>query len=230
MPGHTGIRRGPRRDRQLALPDHVAAAVGGHIDRDVPEARSAGVVGSRPGHERVVAAAERCCRQGRGGRHRVCDLRDRRRRLRPLRVHHHARRGRNAGPGCQARQQLRRPAYGAAAGALPVVGRQQPAGAALQHLAGQGIDGLDQPGCGRRLLIQVDARRDPEDEATRRAEVDVLGEEALPGGHVDGDVADLDRAQPERGGVEGGIQLGDDLHLIDQGGGAGVVLERDRVG
>ena len=194
------------------------------------EPRPAGVVGHAVGALVVVGGPDLSRAQRRRRRDRVRDLGQRVGGFRRLRVEDHPRAGADARAGGDAVLDLGGPAHEPGAVVLRVVGAEQSGRAAPQHFARERIDGLDQPGGGRHLLVEVDASRDAQDEAAGRGEVDVLREEALAGRHVDRDVADLDRAELERRRVQAGIQLHDDLDLVDVARGARIVLEVDRVG
>ena len=95
-----------------------------------------------------------------------------------------------------------------------VIGRQQTAGRVLQHFAGQRVDRLNEPARACRLLEQVQHRADPQDETARGSEINLRVEAGAAIRHVDGDVANLDIAEPEAARIKIGIERGDDLDFI----------------
>ena len=105
-------------------------------------------------------------------------------------------------------------------------GSQQTAAGILQHLAGFGIDGLDQPGGDARLGIH--ASRHPQHEAQAAGVVEVALEHGLIGWHLQADLSDLQCAQAQAAGIEISVQLADEADLTHRGR-AGVT-EGHRVG
>ena len=90
-------------------------------------------------------------------------------------------------------------------------GSQQTAAGVLQHLAGFGIDGLDQPGGDARLGIH--ASRHPQHEAQAAAVVEVALEHGLIGWQLQADLAEFQCPQAQATGVEIGIELADKADL-----------------
>ena len=226
-PGRADVQA--RAGRGLALPDGPVTALHPHIDGGVAHARAAWLFGDGPADLVVAPAGHHLA--GNDGGHRWRGVQpagdgvgvDRR-----LVVHQHA------GLRVDLRTALRAKGAGHAVAdettalALGVVGRQQAAGGCLQHLAGFGIDGLQHPagdaGGG------IDARRHPDDETQRLAEVEIALVVGAVRRHRDVDAADLQVAQAEAARTQARIELGNDAHLVGRSGGLGRVLEAHGVG
>ena len=107
------------------------------------------------------------------------------------------------------------------------VRRQQPDGRISHQLAGQRIDCLQQPGCGRGGGI--DAGRDTQHVATRAAQVEVALEVRTILRHVDADVAKLQITEAEGARTQSRVELRDDADLRRVRRRIRRVLEADRV-
>src|SRR5262249_10101261 len=113
----------------------------------------------------------------------------------------------------------------AAAGAGRVVRRQEALRRIGDDLAGQRVDGLQQPR--DRVRTDVYAGADAQDEPPALAEVEVALEGADRAGDVDLQVAELQITEAEGARIEIGVELLDDTDLADRRGRAGAVLELD---
>ena len=140
--------------RELPLPDSIVAAVGGHVQRHMPQARSALVIRSLPLELIVVAGFLNASDRQRGARcHSVHGLGDHGGVFRRCVVEQHAGAGRDLVAGLH-HIGIRQDRIGHKARTLPlgVVGRQQAPVGVLQQLARQRIDGLQKP---RRLAREL---------------------------------------------------------------------------
>ena len=196
------------RPRHLLAPDAEITAVVGHVHGDMLDAT--GVVRGLPGHAEggratgvVATRGDRDRGARRTGVQRVADgvAVDRR-----GVVEEHPRRGADGGTGGRIGRGGDGVGDEAGAGTAAAVRQQQAARRVAQHLAGVGIDGLDQPG--GHALLRVDAGRHPQHKALAAAEVEVTLEHGPALGQVHVDVADLQVAQPQRAGVQVGVELG----------------------
>ena len=214
---------------RLAQPDLEVAAVFGHVDGGVGHARAAVFVDRFPAH--LVVGRSRRDARGSQRRHRrsgVQGLRERARLLRRDRIEAHH----GAGADLGARRQIGLGLHAVAeltdAAAVAGIGQQQAARRILQHLAGVGIDRLQDPGRGVRARVY--AGRDAQHEALGIAQVEVALEQRASGRDVDRHVAQLDVAQSERGRVERRIEFAHDANLGHRGRCRGRVLELHRIG
>ena len=91
--------------------------------------------------------------------------------------------------------------------------RQQALGGALQHLAGAGIDGLEEPR--GRVGVQVHARTDAQDEAGSPSEVEIALERAPAARNLHRQAADLQATEAEAARIEVRVELGHDADLLD---------------
>ena len=217
----------------LLFPDAEIAAVVGHVNGDVLDA--AGVVGGLPGHGvggHGAAAGGAGAGAGAGdgergaGRHGVQRVRDARAVNRRRVVKKHARGGLQCGAGLGQIERAHGVAHKTGAGFAAAVGQEQAAGGVVQHLAGVGVDGLDQPG--GHAADGVHARAHAQHEALVAGEIKVALEHGLAGGQVDVDVADLEVAQAQAARVDVGIELADQAQLTHRVGAR--VGERHGVG
>ena len=206
LAGDAGEQRGACGAGHLALPDAEIAAVFGDVDRHVLDA--AGVVAGRPAHvvDRIAGGvgAARLNRQHGGWRRGIQRQGLHGAVLRRQRVEEDTRLGPDAG----ARLGDIERADGVAERGLERIGVagircQQPAQRVVQHLAGVGVDRLDEPG--RHSREAVDAGAHAQHETLVAAEVEVALEHRLVGRHVDVDVADLQVAQAQAARVEAGV-------------------------
>ena len=226
LAGHAAEHRRAFAAQHLALPDAEVAAVLGDIDGHV--FRAAGVVGGLPA-DAVLGCAGRSAvgRDGQGrlrrdGIERGTDGGALNRRCG---VEQHTRAGidRRTADG-----HIGRPhAVGdKAAGGLAMAVRQhQAALRVVQHFAGVGVDGLDQPGGDAGL--GVDAGADPQHKALGAGEVEVALEDCLPSRQMDVDVANLQVGQAQAARVQVGVELGHQTDFSHRR--RGRVAEIDRV-
>ena len=228
LAGHAGEECGALGAGGLLLPDLEVATVFGDVDGDVLDA--AGVVKRRPVELEagVAACVVAAAGDGEGGERRVGvqGVADRGAGNRRGGVEEDAGRGREHGAGGGERTGADGVADESTRGLAVGIGRQQAALRVAQHLAGVGVDGLDQPG--GDVAFGINAGTDAQHISLGAREIEVALEDGLPVGDVDVDVAEFEVAQAQAAHVE--IRI-DGRHQTDfSHRRLGRVVEAERVG